>query len=515
MEEDPEAPLGRRRCVHGCAFASLPDGAREIGIGSPYNASQRLGDNPARGVRRRITTKGRPRTRMKRLSVLITSSYYWPEGAGTAPYLTGLAEYLSDRGHTVVVATTFAHYPEWRSSANGRFRETEVLRGVVVRRRSHFVPRRQSAGQRALYEATLFGGGLTAIHLRHRPDVVVGTCPSLAAGALARAAAAVYRVPYGLIFQDLMGLAARQSGVAGGDRVASAVRGAELRFARRAERIAIIAEGFRRYFEDGGVEPGRIDRLRNWTRRTEPEETTAETRRRLGWGPDEFVCLHGGNMGQKQGLGNLLAAAELLPTHGSGRRSPGTETTGPGSRRMRPRRGASATLDFIAMQAPRPLGRDDAGGRRAACESARLRADMSLPSKLTSYFASGRPLLAAVSADSETAREIEWQERGSLCRRPSRRPFATIVALRNDPRRRRRAWRAGRALRGDEPFAHRRSLEYTTPSSWLCSPERPGVAGYHVSRRSRRRRRLSSGRRSPRDISWRMRRTSYSSRQSG
>jgi colanic acid biosynthesis glycosyl transferase WcaI len=370
---------------------------------------------------------------MKRLSVLITSSYYWPEGAGTAPYLTGLAEYLSDRGHTVVVATTFAHYPEWRSSANGRFRETEVRRGVVVRRRSHFVPRRQSAAQRALYEATLFGGGLTAIHLRHRPDVVVGTCPSLAGGGLARAAAAVYRIPYGLIFQDLMGLAARQSGVAGGDRVASAVRRAELRLARRAERIAIIAEGFRPYFEDGGVEPRRIDRLRNWTRRTQPEETAAETRRRLGWKPDEFVCLHGGNMGQKQGLGNLLAAAERLT-------DPRIRVVLAGDGNDRPRledevrRRRLGAVEFIPMQPP---GRWEETMQAADVLVVNQRAsvaDMSLPSKLTSYFASGRPVVAAVSADSETAREIREAGAGYVV--PPEDPVAlrdTIVALSEDP----------------------------------------------------------------------------------
>ena len=57
---------------------------------------------------------------MARLTVLITSSYYWPEDAGSAPYLTGLAEHLSERGHYVLVATGFAHYPEWESSARGR-----------------------------------------------------------------------------------------------------------------------------------------------------------------------------------------------------------------------------------------------------------------------------------------------------------------------------------------------------------------------------------------------------------
>src|SRR5919108_3163891 len=233
---------------------------------------------------------------MRHLHVLITSSYYWPEGAATAPYLTGLAEYLSGRGHTVVAATTFAHYPDWRSSANGRYMASEVRAGVTIRRRAHFVPRRQSAAQRALYEATLLASGVTALALRRRPDVVIGTCPSLAAGALARVASIAYRVPYGLIFQDLMGLAARQSGVTGGDRVASAVHRVELAIARRAEGVAIIAEGFRAYFEAGGVAPDRIARLRNWTHRVEPEETREQTRARLGWAPDELICLHGGNM---------------------------------------------------------------------------------------------------------------------------------------------------------------------------------------------------------------------------
>ena len=39
------------------------------------------------------------------LDILIFSSYYWPESAGNAPYVTGLAEYLAARGHKVTVAT--------------------------------------------------------------------------------------------------------------------------------------------------------------------------------------------------------------------------------------------------------------------------------------------------------------------------------------------------------------------------------------------------------------------------
>jgi colanic acid biosynthesis glycosyl transferase WcaI len=348
---------------------------------------------------------------MNRLKVLITSSYYWPEGAGTAPYLTGLAEYLSSRGHNVVVGTTFAHYPDWRSSADGRYMASEVRAGVTIRRRAHFVPRRQSAAQRALYEATLLASGLTALPLRRRPDVVIGTCPSLAGGLLANVASIAYGVPYGLIFQDLMGLAARQSGVTGGDRVASAVRSAELAIARRAAGVAIIAEGFRAYFEAGGVAPEKVVRLRNWTRRLEPQEAREQTRARLGWPPDELVCLHGGNMGQKQGLGNLLDAAALLDGEpirivlaGDGNDRPPLQAEA--------RRRGLVGVEFLPMQGP---GRWEELMQASDVLLVNQRAsvaDMSLPSKLTSYFPAGRTIVAAVLPDSETAREIQAAQAG-------------------------------------------------------------------------------------------------------
>ena len=46
-----------------------------------------------------------------------------------------------------------------------------------------------------------------------QPDAVIGVVPSLSGGVVARAAAARFRVPYGLIFQDLVGAAAEQSGM--------------------------------------------------------------------------------------------------------------------------------------------------------------------------------------------------------------------------------------------------------------------------------------------------------------
>ena len=367
-----------------------------------------------------------------RRRVLITSSYYWPEDAGSAPYLTGLAEHLAERGDDVVVATGFPHYPEWRSSAHGRLAAEETHNGVRIRRRWHYVPSAQSAAQRAAYELSLLALGLTGVPWRWRADVVVGTCPSVAGGALAAVAARRYRAPYGLVFQDLVGQAAAQSGIAGGARVAGLVRSVELRLAKRAAGVAIIAEGFRRYLEEGGVRPDKIYRLRNWTRRVQPTETASETRRRLGWADDDFVCVHGGNMGQKQGLDNLLDTAALL-----GDNRVRISLVGDGNDRERLERLARdqqlTNVDFIEMQSP---GNWEATMQAADVLLVNQRAsvtDMSLPSKLTSYFASGRPVIAAASPDSETASEIGAAEAGLVV--PPADPVAfrdAIVALERD-----------------------------------------------------------------------------------
>jgi colanic acid biosynthesis glycosyl transferase WcaI len=343
---------------------------------------------------------------MSALEILVTTSYYWPEEAGSAPYLAGLAQHLQDQGHHVVVATGYPHYPEWRLPAHAPLFRKEMHGDVEVRRRRHYVPRTQTAAHRLLYEGSLFASGLTALRTRPGPDVVIGTCPTLAGGALAATASRIYRAPYAIVFQDLMGQAARQSGVPGGTRVAATVDWAELALARGAAAVGIIAEGFRSYLERGGVPGQKIHRLRNWTRRVEPSESVSETKQRLGWADGELVCLHGGNLGRKQGLDNLLDAGQEL--RGRGLR---IVLAGDGNDRERlERRARELSLDnvqFIELQGP---GRWEAVMAASDVLLVNQRAsvtDMSLPSKLTSYFAAGRPVVAAASAESETAREIE------------------------------------------------------------------------------------------------------------
>src|SRR3990172_704982 len=167
------------------------------------------------------------------MRILIIGLNYAPEEAGNAPYTAGMAEHLAALGHDVTVVTGMPHYPRWQVDRGYRWRlwKREPIRGVDVRRRWHHVPGSQSALQRALYEGSFVLTGASVLALP-RPDVVLGIVPSLGGGVLARLAATRYRVPYGIVFQDLVGPASAQSGLAGGHRITRLVSTAEAGAAR-------------------------------------------------------------------------------------------------------------------------------------------------------------------------------------------------------------------------------------------------------------------------------------------
>ena len=348
------------------------------------------------------------------MRILLLGINYSPEETGIAPYTAGLAEHLASRGHAVVVVTGLPSYPQW-GVYDGYQRllwKREALHGVDVRRRWHYVPSSQSSLQRALYEGTFLLSGLSSLALP-RPDAVLGVIPSLSGGLLARLAAWRFGVPYGLIFQDLMGRAAAQSGIGGAGRVVGLVRAAEASAARNATAIGIIAEGFRPYIESLDVSPHRIHRVRNWTHVEAPTMERAVVRQRLGLPQDDVVCLHAGNMGYKQALENLVECARLAAA--SDRRLLFV-LMGDGNQRPNLERLVSAyqlpNLRFLPLQ-PKDLFPNVLAAADLLLVNQRGQvSDMSLPGKLTAYFVAARPIIAAVAADSETALEVAASRAG-------------------------------------------------------------------------------------------------------
>lgn len=374
------------------------------------------------------------------MRVLIIGINYRPEVSGIGPYTAGLAEHLAARGDEVTVLTGLPSYPGWRLERGTarRLLVTEVLDGVTLLRAAHYVPASQTAARRALYEGTFGLTGLLGSLRLKRPDAILGVIPSLSGGVLARLTGQRLHAPYGLLFQDLMGPAAHQSGISGGRVVARATGAAEAWAAAGAGAIGVVAETFFPYVASMGVPRGRTRHVPNWSRLIRPSLTPAETRRRFGWPDDLQVVLHAGNMGLKQGLEQVVGAARLA----AGQHAPVRFVLAGGGSQADTLRAAAEglpTLDVLPVQPDGVHGSLLAAADVLLLSERATQIDMSLPSKLTSYFAAGRPIVAAVPPAGASAREVERSGAGVVV--PAGNPSAILDAL--------------AVLRADEPRAAR------------------------------------------------------------
>ncbi len=332
---------------------------------------------------------------------------YAPEPTGIAPYTTGLAMGLTERGHDVRVLTGFPHYPHWKRDENSfGFRSAEEMDGVQVRRLSHSVPRHLSWAGRAAMEVTF---GLQLLTTRWgRPDVVVCVTPPLLAVALAtvRARLTWPRPAIGIVVHDLYSRGVTETGAASG-LSARAINKIESSALRLADGVAVIHPGFTADLTRHlGVDARRIREIRNWTHIDSPDPVaSAAFREAHGWGADEVVVLHAGNMGYKQGLENVVAAAELASRADSRARF---VLLGDGNQRARLQ---AAGAGIRALEFLPPVSDEEFPAALGAADVLLVNerpgvAQMAVPSKLTSYFNAGKPILAASDEVGFTAQEI-------------------------------------------------------------------------------------------------------------
>jgi colanic acid biosynthesis glycosyl transferase WcaI len=345
------------------------------------------------------------------LRVTILGLNYAPEPTGIAPYTAGLAEGLAAAGHSVHVVTGYPHYPEWelREEYTG-WGLTETVNSVKVKRLRHRIPRVPNTLSRLHMELS-FGARLVFARWE-KPDVVLVVSPALFSSALAilRVRLRPNRPAVGIWVQDLYSRGVAETG---GGKLARLAAVMESSILKSADGVVAIHERFKSHIVGSlGVPAVKVKVIRNWTHvEQSPTSGLTEMRAKLGWGPQEIVVLHAGNMGKKQGLENVLHAARLAQETDSPVRF---VLMGDGNQR-RALEAMASSLDHLAFISPLP--EDDFIRALAAADVLLVNElpgvkDMAVPSKLTSYFNAGRPVIAATDADSVTAMEIKVSRGG-------------------------------------------------------------------------------------------------------
>ncbi len=365
------------------------------------------------------------------LHILMVTGCYAPDRTGTAPMNTQLCEHLARRGYRVSVVTGLPHYPDWKvpEAYRRKWWSEESSNGVNIYRGPIYVPARPTPLRRILYDTSIgLSAGLQGLPVRG-VDLVLAVSPPLQAGLAGHLLARIKGAPFLLYITDVVPDLAIALGMLRNRSAIRLARALENYVYRHANAILAIAEGFVTNLKAKNVPESKIFWTPLWvdTRTIRPDAPAEGFREAHRFRQTDFLVLYSGNLGAKQKLENVISAAAHLADRPQVRFC----FTGDGVEKARLEAFAKecgiANVRFLPLQPwsafPGMLAASDV---LVLNQSAKV-ADTVIPSKLLTYMAAGRPVVAAVSEPSEAARCVHSADCGLVVEPENPGAFAEAV----------------------------------------------------------------------------------------
>ncbi len=341
--------------------------------------------------------------------VVIVTTNYWPEPTGTAPFATDLAEALNLEGDVVNILTTYPHYPWWSIPHEYQNLQNPYLGegGISIFRTRNYIPKSSNLLTRLVYELSLLKNLLKCAERieTSKMDYVVTIGSSFAGHFVGKKFAKQNKIPLLIIIHDLIGKGLEQSGIPGGKIISTLVQLLESRNLKKASGIAVISPAMKNALKEMGVESDKVSLIPLYGTNTIPELRRSTAKMTNGWDPNTFAVVHSGNMGNKQHLETLIDAAKILSFE--------TGITfylvGHGNQEAHLKKLAKGlkNLHFIPAVKDKDFPNVLGGADLLLVSERASQLEMSLPSKLTSYFFSNRPVIASVPIGGATAQYLE------------------------------------------------------------------------------------------------------------
>ncbi len=364
------------------------------------------------------------------MRILFIAPHYAPDLGPSAPLFVLLAEDLAQRGHAVTVVTTVPHYPSGQVSPGYRgFKNFHsVENGVEVIRVALPSVKRANLVYR-LAQFLCYQLRATLAILTRSYDVALVANPCLWVWLPFWWAVAVRRKPGVYSVYDVYPDVGIALGIFRHRLVIRAVAALEGYCLRRAQAVHVLADSFRPGLRALGVADAKMKTIPVWvdTRfiRPLPRQNAFSQAHGLD---TAFTLLYAGNMGYSQGLEDLIEAARQMQAEPDVR----FVLVGDGASREKlvqmAARYALKNVIFLPFQPRAGLPEMMASADAAFVGLRKEVGNDSLPSKIFSILASGRPILASVDEASEAGRLICQAEAG-ICLPPGD-PARIVEAVR-------------------------------------------------------------------------------------
>lgn len=349
-------------------------------------------------------TKSAPRDgNLNRPRLMLITQWFDPE-----PTFKGLvfARGLQRRGFDVEVVTGFPNYPGGKVYGGYKIRaiQREVIDEINITRLPLYPSHDKSSIGRVLNYVSFGISCIVYLALfARRSDVTYVYHPPLTVGFAAALAKLVRRFPMVIDIQDMWPDTLRATGMINNNFLLAIVS----RFCnwvyRRADHIVVLSPGFRHLLIGRGVAEDKISIIYNWA----DEKSIANVGNKrpvMMQESGKFRLLFAGNMGQAQGLDNVLEAAIIVANV-----KPAVEFCFLGGGLALPhlkKRCVAEGISNVRFLPQVPM--HEVGDYLAAadCLLVHLRSDplftITIPSKTQAYLAAGKPVIMNVPGDAAT-----------------------------------------------------------------------------------------------------------------
>lgn len=342
------------------------------------------------------------------MKFLLVNQHYPPDPAPTGTLLAQLAEGLQRRGHEVTVITGAPSYEE----ARGARRAGIAVEGGVRVVRLPLFARTAGVIGRAVHYLSFAASFFVAALREPRPEAILAfSSTPLAGGFVAWLLAKIRGAAFVYTVQDVHPDIAIALGLVKRGWLAGLAHWAESLTWRSADRLVLIGKDLEPVALSRGVSREKVRLISNWADldRIRPL-AFSPVRRELGLSDETFVVEYAGNLGRSQDLETILEAARLLEEKESEADRPIRFLfVGGGAKAQEVEARCSERTNVRVIPF---LSEDRVGEVLAAADLSLvpLRPGLtrySVPSKMYSILASGRPIGASIDAGSEVARVVE------------------------------------------------------------------------------------------------------------
>jgi colanic acid biosynthesis glycosyl transferase WcaI len=377
------------------------------------------------------------------MNLLVLCPHFAPDVAPTGEVMTQIATELAARGNRLHIVTALPWYqhhaiePGWEGQL---VRHTDVEWGRITRVHP-FPTDKRNISARALAFAGFTGlSALVGLASRSKPDAVLAMSPPLTLGLAGWAIARAHRVPFVFNIQDVFPDVAVELGAISNPKVIAVASWLERETYLRSDAVTVLSEDLKANVaakiagrRGSAGHPDKVRVIPNFidTEAIVPGPKENGYRREFGL-EGKTVVMYAGNVGWSQSLDLVLAAATHLVDdpdvafviNGGGVARPGLEQAA----------AALPNVHFVDMQPRERLAEVAAAADIHVVPLRRGLARSSVPSKLYTILASGRPVVASVDPGTEVARTVDAARAGIAVAPDDAEAFTkALVRLIEDP----------------------------------------------------------------------------------